>query len=177
MQGVRTPSPITMEVPSIVANNRKNFAELLFSSLDLSFDAICSLLLGSSNRKLETSLSSACWLGINPTLAYRHIREYKANVPPENYPECLKEVYSRLNGLFSSFLSYNVNHIFRVEKAARIKKKDSLDWVHNCWSLINQIRGTPVGACMVIFKGKYHSLIHQSWPSMVFFTHLIYDQD
>lgn len=82
MQGVRTPSPMTMEVPSTVANKRRNLANVLFSSLDLSLDALSSLVLGSSNRKLETSLSSACWLGIIPTLAYRHIREYKANVPP-----------------------------------------------------------------------------------------------
>ena len=40
MQGVRTPSPITMEVPSIVANNRKNLANWLFSSLALTTDAI-----------------------------------------------------------------------------------------------------------------------------------------
>jgi hypothetical protein len=60
MQGVRTPSPITMEVPSIVANRRKSLANLLFSSLDLSFDALRKRLLGNSSWKLETSRSSTC---------------------------------------------------------------------------------------------------------------------
>jgi hypothetical protein len=39
-------------------------------------------LLGNSSWKLETSRSSTCWLGSRPTLAYRHISEYKAKVPP-----------------------------------------------------------------------------------------------
>lgn len=84
MQGVRTPSPMTMEVPSMVAKSRKNLANLLFSSLDFSFVALRRRLLGNSSWKLETSWSSACWLGIRPTLAYLHISEYKANVPPAN---------------------------------------------------------------------------------------------
>lgn len=109
MQGVRTPSPITMEVPSMVANNKKNLVKLLLSRLDLSFDAIFCLLLGMFNRKLETSLSSACKLGINPTLAYRHMREYKANVPPgtndneEYHMNQIQKIKNKV-GLFSSNL-------------------------------------------------------------------------
>nr|GMN31763.1 hypothetical protein TIFTF001_041632 [Ficus carica]GMN32517.1 hypothetical protein TIFTF001_041748 [Ficus carica] len=49
MQGVRTPSPMTMEVPSMVANNKKYLADLLFSSLDLILDARFRLLLGNSS--------------------------------------------------------------------------------------------------------------------------------
>ena len=82
MQGVRTPSPITMEVPSIVASNKKYLANLLLSNLDFKFDARFVRLVGSSSSKLETFLSSACSLGVNPTFAYRHTREYNANVPP-----------------------------------------------------------------------------------------------
>lgn len=83
MQGVRTPSPMTIEVPSIVMIKRKNLAKWLFSSWDLILDALLRLLVGNSSLKLDTPQSSACWLGIKPTLAYRHISEYKANVPPE----------------------------------------------------------------------------------------------
>lgn len=49
MQGVRTPSPMTMEVPSMVANKRKNFANRLFSSLYLRLDALLRRLLGNSS--------------------------------------------------------------------------------------------------------------------------------
>ncbi|GMN31761.1 hypothetical protein TIFTF001_041633 [Ficus carica] len=34
MQGVRTPSPMTIEVPSMVANNKKYLADLLYSQAD-----------------------------------------------------------------------------------------------------------------------------------------------
>ncbi|PHT38607.1 Potassium transporter 5 [Capsicum baccatum] len=80
IQGVRTPSPITMEVPTIVAISRKNFANSLFSSADLRHDALRVRLSGTSSLKFDTSVSSAVVLGSNPTLEYRHINEYKAKV-------------------------------------------------------------------------------------------------
>lgn len=55
MQGVRTPSPMTMEVPSMVMIKRKNLANWLFSSLNLSFEALRKRLLGNSSLKLDTS--------------------------------------------------------------------------------------------------------------------------
>ncbi|PHT86182.1 hypothetical protein T459_08288 [Capsicum annuum] len=79
-KGVRTPSPITMEVPTIVAISRKNFANSLFSSADLRHDALRVRLSGTSSLKFDTSESSAVVLGSNPTLEYRHINEYKAKV-------------------------------------------------------------------------------------------------
>lgn len=36
MEGLRMPSPMTMEVPSMVAKRRKTLANLQFSTLDLS---------------------------------------------------------------------------------------------------------------------------------------------
>ena len=77
---MRTPSPISMEVPSIVAkaNNSRCLANLLFSNLDLSHSALCVRRFGNSE-----SQPSACWFGIKLTLAFRHKREYMANVPPE----------------------------------------------------------------------------------------------
>ena len=95
MHGVRTPSPITIEVPSIVANKRKYLANLEFSSLDLTFDALFRLLLGNSSWKFETSLSSACSFGVNPTFAYRQISEYNANVPPIIFE--WQKIYRNLN--------------------------------------------------------------------------------
>lgn len=72
------PSPMTIEVPSMVANKRKYLANWLFSNLDLSIDSPD----GMGSWKFETSLSSASSLGVNPTLAYRQMSEYNANVPP-----------------------------------------------------------------------------------------------
>lgn len=83
MQGVNMPSPITIEVPSMVANKRRYLEGLLFSSLDFSPEAIFRCLLGNSILKFDTSLSSGCSLGVNPTFAYRQIKEYNANVPPD----------------------------------------------------------------------------------------------
>ena len=40
MQGVRTPSPITMEVPSMVTIKRMNLAQGLFSKKDLIPEAL-----------------------------------------------------------------------------------------------------------------------------------------
>lgn len=83
MQGVRIPSPMTMAVPSMVATKRKYFANMVFSRTAFNFEALCERLFGNSKRKLDTSLSSACWLGINPALLCLHINEYNANVPPD----------------------------------------------------------------------------------------------
>lgn len=85
MQGVRTPSPMTMEVPNKVAKSKKTLANWLLSSLDLSLDASFSRLLGTSSLKFETSESSACWLGVKLIFACRHKREYSANVPPTQW--------------------------------------------------------------------------------------------
>lgn len=49
MQGVSTPSPMTIEVPSRVMNNNKYFANLLFSNVDFTLEARRNLLLGKSN--------------------------------------------------------------------------------------------------------------------------------
>lgn len=49
MQGVSTPSPISMEEPSMVTNKRKNLAKWLFSSLNLSHDALFRRLFGNSS--------------------------------------------------------------------------------------------------------------------------------
>ena len=49
MQGVRTPSPMTMEVPSMVANKRTSLEKWEFSSLDLRQEALFISLLGNSN--------------------------------------------------------------------------------------------------------------------------------
>lgn len=76
------PSPMTMDVPSMVMNKRKCFANWLFSMTDFTAEARLSRRFGTSSWKLDTSLSSACWFGVRPTLAYRHMREYKANEPP-----------------------------------------------------------------------------------------------
>lgn len=50
---------MTIEVPSIVAINKKNLANELFSSFDLSHEALLRRLLGNSSLKLDTLLSSA----------------------------------------------------------------------------------------------------------------------
>lgn len=49
MQGVSTPSPMTIEVPSRVMNNNKYFANLLFSNVDFTLEARRNLLLGKAN--------------------------------------------------------------------------------------------------------------------------------
>lgn len=46
MHGVRIPSPMTIEVPSIVINNNKYLANGLFSSKDLTVEARLNLLPG-----------------------------------------------------------------------------------------------------------------------------------
>jgi hypothetical protein len=71
MQGVRIPSPSTIEVPSMVMIKMKYFNIRLFSSRDLTKDAILSRRIGTSSPLLDTCScwSSGCWLGVKLTLA------------------------------------------------------------------------------------------------------------
>lgn len=90
IQGVRIPSPITMAVPSMVKIKRKYLANIVLSRAVFIFEALSERLFGNSSLKLETSPSSACWLGIKPTSLCLHINEYNANVPPNaNENSCL----------------------------------------------------------------------------------------
>lgn len=75
--GVSTPSPITIEVPRIVAKSKTNFANLLFSNMVLILGALLIPLLGNSSWKVDTSLSSASWFGIKLTFACRHKKSIK----------------------------------------------------------------------------------------------------
>ena len=128
MQGVRTPSPMTMEVPSMVANSKKYFEKWLFSSFDLSLDALFKLLLGNSILKVDTSRSSTSWLGIKPTFAYRHIREYNANVPPVEINQCyctFNHLYTRRWWLISS-IKCNSYVIYNSQSTCYI----SVTWLH-----------------------------------------------
>ncbi|KAK7821625.1 hypothetical protein CFP56_037535 [Quercus suber] len=83
IEGVRTPSPISMEVPSIVANNKQCLANLLFSSLDLSHDALCTRRFGDLIRIKESTprMSSLCFIPLGKVLE----KTYRGDVPMSPY--------------------------------------------------------------------------------------------
>lgn len=81
MAGVRTPSPITMQVPSMTTIRRTVCRFLCFSrkALTLGFRLVSG---GLSSLYVETSSSASCRLGSKLTFACRQISEYRTKVPP-----------------------------------------------------------------------------------------------
>jgi hypothetical protein len=88
---VRTPSPITMHVPSSTMMRRPTLSDLCFSR---SFRTCSprSVSGGSTTLYVDTSVSAVCWLRIKLSFAWRHSREYNANVPPAKEGEHDHEV-------------------------------------------------------------------------------------
>lgn len=138
IDGVRTPSPITMQVP-IKARTSKNLCNTLCLSkvdfnlvpkLDCSDEPVFSFL------KSESSSSANWQLGNELTLAWRHSNEYKANVPP-----------SPLSSALSTINTY-------LRSGTRVRVQNTKDKTPKISSLVSECSISSANVLLYTYKGE-----------------------
>ena len=75
MEGVRTPSPMTQQVPTRATVSSRCFMKWLRSRNSLMRAARLAVRVGKSSWYVDSSRSSGIWLDAKLILAYRHINE------------------------------------------------------------------------------------------------------
>jgi hypothetical protein len=127
MAGVRMPSPMTRQVPSITTINKIIWVVLEFLSREWTLSCTWPL-------ECVVSLSDAA-VSFWSTLACRRRREYNANVPPVHISHCQKMCRSspilHFDTVFFPSLRHKVSHNFSCST-----EKETDIPVSQTWSLI-----------------------------------------